>query len=230
MLYRKDLAYIHHAGFSEFAESAAPGLLEMLWRRGIRAGRIVEVGCGSGILARELTRAGFDVLGYDASSAMIALARETAPRAHFEVGAFDRVAIPECEAVIAMGEVLNYGTFAAVRAFVARAANARMLIFDVAERGAYPPYDERRIDGDDWSVITIKESDGITLTRRVLTFRAHGGDMRRDEEVHRLELYDRAEITSLLRAHGFRVTRRRSYGTRRLPKGHAVYLAEGVKT
>jgi len=227
-IYRTDLAYIHHSGFSEFAESAAPGLLEMLWRRGIRAGRIVEVGCGSGILARELTRAGFDVLGYDTSPAMIALARETAPLARFEVGPFDSVEIPECEAVIAMGEVLNYGTFDGVRAFVAHAAKARMLIFDVAERGAYPPYDERRVEGDDWSVITVKESDGTTLTRRILTFRAEGDAMRRDEEVHRLELYDRVELTTLLRAHGFRVTRRRSYGTRRLPKGHAVYVASSA--
>src|SRR5687768_4158361 len=79
--YGHDLAYIHHAGFSEFAESAAPGLLEILWKHAIRDGLVVEIGCGSGILARELTRAGFDVLGFDASPAMIALARSGAPAA-----------------------------------------------------------------------------------------------------------------------------------------------------
>lgn len=223
--YRPDLAYIHHAGFSEFAESAAPGLLEMLWQRGVRDGLIVELGCGSGILARELTRAGFDVLGIDASPAMIELARETAPRATFAVGAFASVQIPPCNAVVAMGEVLNYGTFEDVRRLVAN-AEASLLIFDIAERGAYPPHDERRVEGDDWSVIAIKESDGTHLTRRVLTFRMHGGTMRRDEEVHALELYDREAMRSLLREHGYRVTIRRSYRTRRLPKGHAVYVAQ----
>lgn len=220
--YGPDLAYIHHAGFSEFAEAAAPGVLEILWRRDLRDGLVVELGCGSGILARELTRAGFDVLGFDASPAMIALARTTAPDARFEVGTFDAVAIPPCNAIVAMGEVLNYGTFDGLRTLIER-ANTRLLLFDIAERGAYPPYDEVRVEGDDWSVIAIKESDGTHLTRRILTFRANGDTMRRTEEVHRLELYDRDAMTTLLREHGYRVRVRRSYGTRRLPRGHAVY-------
>ena len=250
--YGRDLAYIHHTGFSEFAESAAPGVLEILWKHGVRDGLVVEVGCGSGILARELARAGFDVFGFDPSPAMIALAREHngAPAAgrqvhrrlagatppsgrwtgrpaagapHFEVGAFDTIAIPPCNAIVAMGEVLNYGTFEGVRKFIANAAT-KLLVFDIAERGAYPPYDERRVEGEDWSVIAIKESDGTHLTRRILTFRADGDTMRRSEEVHSLELYDRAAMKAVLREHGFRVQLRRSYGTRRLPKGHAVYV------
>jgi SAM-dependent methyltransferase len=179
----------------------------------------VELGCGSGVLARELTLAGFAVHGFDASPSMIAIARTTAPRARFDVARFDAVR-EECEAVVAMGEVLNYGTFEDVRTLIAN-AKTRLLLFDVAERGAYPPYDERRIGGDDWSVIVIKESDGKRLTRRVLTFREDG---RRDEERHTLELHDRAELTALLREHGFRVTIRRSYGRRRVPTGHAVYI------
>lgn len=220
--YGRDLAYIHHAGFSEFAESAAPGLLEILWKHGVRDGLVVEIGCGSGILARELIRAGFDVLGFDASPAMIALAREQCG-ARFEVGAFDSIVIPPCNAIVAMGEVLNYGTFDGVRKLIANAAT-KLLVFDIAERGAYPPYDERRVEGDDWSVIAIKESDGTHLTRRILTFRADGDTMRRTEEVHSLELYDRDAMKALLRKHRFRVHVRRSYGTRRLPKGHAVYV------
>ena len=217
-MYRDDLAYIHHAGFSEFAESAAPGVIAVLRKHGVR--KVVEMGCGSGVLARELTGAGFDVHGFDASPSMIAIARETAPRARFDVARLDEAEIPPCDAIVAMGEVLNYGTLDGVRRLVA-SAPARLLIFDVAERGSYSAYDERRVGGDDWSVIAIKESDGTHLTRRVLTFRADG---RRDEEIHHLELYDRTELTALLRAHGYGVTIRRSYGTRRLPKGHAVYV------
>lgn len=248
--YGRDLAYIHHEGFSEFAESAAPGLLEILWKHGVRDGLVVEIGCGSGVLARELTRAGFEVLGIDASPAMIELARESwragasppvspPPRRHagqrptarpagrrpptFQVGSFDSIEIPPCNAIVAMGEVLNYGTFDGVRRFIAN-ANTNLLVFDIAERGSYPPYDEHRADGDDWSVIAIKESDGAHLTRRIITYRAEGDTMRRSEEVHELELYDRDAMKALLREHGFRVQVRRSYGTRRLPKGHAVYV------
>lgn len=223
--YRDDLAHIHHAGFSEFAESAAPGVIEMLWQRDIRDGLVVELGCGSGVLARELTRAGFEVLGFDASPSMIALAKKTAPKARFQVGTFDEVETPDCNAILAMGEVLNYGTWDAVERLITN-ATTNLLIFDVAERGSYPPHDEVRVDGDDWSVIAIKESDGRHLTRTVEAFRVVNGAMRRDKEVHHLELYDRDALKALLHAHDFRVTVRRSYRTRRLPKGHAVYIAE----
>jgi SAM-dependent methyltransferase len=221
--YRDDLAWIHHAGFSEFAESAAPWILTKLANR---TGLVVDVGCGSGVLARALTDAGLDVIGIDASPSMIALARETAPLARFEAGSFDSISIPRCIAITAIGEVLNYGTFDGVRSFFANAADAtNLLIFDIAESGSYPPHDEVRVGGDDWSVIAIKDSDGKRLTRRVLTFRQIDGVTRRDEEVHELELYDRAAIVEALREHGFKVRVRRSYGSRRLPKGHAVYVA-----
>lgn len=225
-MYDEDLAWIHHAGFAEFAESASSGILEILWKHGIRDGLVLDAGCGSGILARELTRARFDVIGFDASPAMIALARATAPAARFEVARFATAALPPCDAIVAVGEVLNYGTFDEVRAFVAHAARAvragGVLLFDVAERGAYPPHEETRAGGDDFTVIAIKESDGARLTRRVLTFREIRGEIRRSEEVHRLELYERPAMLAALRG-DFRVSVRRSYGSRRLPKGHAVY-------
>jgi SAM-dependent methyltransferase len=222
--YREDLAWIHHAGFSEFAASAAPALLTLI---GDRHGLVVDIGCGSGVLARALMRAGLDVLGIDASAAMIELARKTAPQARFLVGSFDSVGIPPCTALTAIGEVLNYGSLDGVRAFIARAARATdLLIFDIAERGAYPPHDEIRTGGDDWSVIAIKDSDGVRLTRRVLTFREVDGETRRDEEVHHLELYERDVILTLLRDAGFATRVGRSYGKRRLSKGHAVYVCE----
>lgn len=229
MSYRDNLAYIHHHGFSEFAESAAPGVVEILQRRGVRGGSVVEIGCGTGVLARALLRAGYDVLGYDASPSMIAFARETAPAARFQAEPFATIVLPPCDAIVAMGEVLNYGTFDTLCSFTARAAESLrkggLLLFDVAERRAHAPIAEHRSGGEDWSVIAISESDGNTLVRRVLTFRRVGDDIRRDDEVHTLALFDRKAVARLLREHGFRVNVRRSYGTRRLPDGHAVFVA-----
>ncbi|HUP61972.1 MAG TPA: class I SAM-dependent methyltransferase [Thermoanaerobaculia bacterium] len=222
--YGEDLAWVHHNGFGEFAESAAPGLLEILWRQGVNDGLVVDIGCGSGIWARALTRAGFRVHGIDPSAAMLALARTTAPDARFELGSFVTCEIPPCDAITAVGEVLNYGRRDELPPFFARAARALrpggVLVFDVAERESYPPYDEHRVDGDDWVVFARKESDGTHLTRRVTTFRGE----RRSEEVHRLELHAREDLVAMLRAAFFRVRIRRSYGSRRLPKKHAVYV------
>src|SRR5437764_12214022 len=83
LVYSTDLAYIHDAGFSDFAERAAPELVNILARHGIRRGLVVDVGCGSGVLANGLIEAGYDVVGVDASPAMIRLARAGAPRATF---------------------------------------------------------------------------------------------------------------------------------------------------
>jgi SAM-dependent methyltransferase len=224
--YRRDLAWIHHAGFSEFARAATPGVIALLPPQGL----IVEIGCGSGVLARALTDAGFDVLGIDASPAMIELARVQAPAAKFDVARFGDANLPSCDAIIAMGEVLNYGTLDDVKRLVRNASHALaaggVLLFDVAERGSYPSHDEHRSGGDDWSVIAIKDSDGTRLTRRVLTFRDIDGVTRRDEEVHELELYAREELVAILHGHGFRTRTRRSYGSRRLPPGHIVYIAQ----
>ncbi len=213
--YGADLAFIHHAGFSEFAEAASIGVIETLWRHDIREGLVLDIGCGSGVLSRELTRAGFDVIGFDASPAMIELARANAPDARFEVARFAEADLPASDAVVSIGEVLNYAPFDEVRTFISN-MSARLLLFDVAESAVDH---ESRIGGDDWTVIAIQEGNA----RRILTFREIDGEVRRSEEVHQLWLHDREAMLALLRENGFRVKVRRSYGSRRLPKGHAVY-------
>lgn len=74
--YPPDLAWVHHAGHGSVAEDGAPGIIALLRAAGLGDGaRVLEVGCGSGRLARRLDESGVEVLGVDASPAMIALAR-----------------------------------------------------------------------------------------------------------------------------------------------------------
>src|SRR5262249_7040006 len=113
--YGDDLAYIHHAGFGELARGAATGLLRALREAGIRTGVVVDLGCGSGLWLRELMRAGHDALGIDASRAMIELARTVAPGARLRVASAYDFALPRCDAVTALGEVLSYVPAAARR-------------------------------------------------------------------------------------------------------------------
>ncbi|MFY9574661.1 MAG: class I SAM-dependent methyltransferase, partial [Blastocatellia bacterium] len=61
--YKDDLAYIHDTGFGDFARTAAPGLLEILRTNRIVTGLVVDLGCGSGLWAQALSRAGYEVLG-----------------------------------------------------------------------------------------------------------------------------------------------------------------------
>src|SRR5918998_3324892 len=106
--YREDLAYIHDVGHADFALESAPGILEILDQSRIPEGLVVDLGCGSGLWARELVDAGYRVLGIDISEAMVEISRRRVPEAEFRVGSLFDADIPPCRAVTAISEVLNY--------------------------------------------------------------------------------------------------------------------------
>jgi hypothetical protein len=118
--YDEDLAYIHDQGHSKIAAAAATSVLELLSPHA----SIVELGCGSGVTAARLTDAGHEVVGIDQSAALIALARRLASRADLRVGSFVSEPIPECDALLAIGEVFNYLFERATRTRAAKALRA----------------------------------------------------------------------------------------------------------
>jgi SAM-dependent methyltransferase len=230
--YESDLAYIHDVGFGDFARKAAPGLLAILRRAGIRSGSVVDLGCGSGIWAAELTRCGYDVVGIDISRAMIELARKRAPLARFINASFLSAKLPPCDAVTAIGECLNY-TFdrrnsrRALARFFRRVHEALrpggVFIFDIAELGqaARRAYAE----GNDWAILFEAVPGRDLLVRRMTTFRQVGKLYRRRQETHRLRLYRSSDIAAELRAPGFAVRVLRTYGPMPLPSANAAFVA-----
>jgi SAM-dependent methyltransferase len=236
--YGEDLAYVHDVGFGHFANNAAPALLGMLRQRGILRGLVVDLGCGSGILARRLCDAGYDVLGVDQSAAMTAIARKQAPDAQFRQGSLLTVKLPPCIAVTAVGECFNYlfdrrntmrslvGIFSRVHDALLRGG---LFVFDVAGPGRVIGPGKQRIyrEGEDWTVLVETEEDRqrMLLTRRITCFRKVGKLYRRSEEVHRLRLYTRSELAQQLRSCGFRVSTLRGYGPMRFPPGLFGFVA-----
>lgn len=232
--YGEDLAYIHHVGFADFAERSAPSVLALLRRAGVHDGQVVELGCGSGITARRLTRAGYTVLGIDQSAAMLRLARRTAPAARFRRASFLAAPLPPCDAVLALGEVLNYAFDAAVglpalrrlfRQVHAALRPGGVLIFDVAGPGRNADAPRAFREGPDWAVGVQRQVRGRTLTRQITSFRRLGARYRRSEEVHHLRLYRPPDVAAALRQAGFRVRVLRGYGRMRLAPGLAAFLA-----
>ena len=240
--YATDLAAVHDSGFTGLAEQAATRILELLSARGVDSGMVVELGSGPGRTARRLTDAGYDVLGFDLSPAMVALARETAPAARFEARSFLEVDLPPCEAVIAVGEVFNYrfdrshreealaGFFGSVRA--ALSTNG-ILVFDVAGPGRVPAGGPTRsqFGGEEWAVLMEAEETKLgpgraELVRRITTFRREREDLyRRSHETHRLRLLSPALVLDLLRGAGFRARVLRGYDGEPFAPGHRVYVA-----
>jgi SAM-dependent methyltransferase len=234
--YARDLAYIHDAGFGDFARRAAPELLKLLRGHGIHSGRIVEIGCGSGTIARALSDAGYDVLGIDVSPAMIRMARLRAPRAAFRVAELARVRIPRCRAIVAIGDVVSYVAAGAstreyetgLLAFLRRARRALgetgLLLFDFIESTRGRTYPRKRLAGSDWglAVRATAGAGGRRLVREIETYRRISGGVRRDVEIHRLHVRGRRDMRRLLAAGGFSATFARTIGTLPLLRSTSV--------
>jgi SAM-dependent methyltransferase len=232
-MYRADLAYIHDAAFSDFAEAVAPEITRTLRRAGVGRGRIVEFGCGSGILAAHLRRSGYAVDAFDISPAMIRLARKNAPGVRFRVASLRSAAIPRCDAIVGVGEVVTYvsGGRNSLRRFFSRAHAALrpggLLIFDFLESASRRTYPTKILKGSDW---TLAVSATFSASRRVLTRRMtiarrtrHG--LRRTRETHHVRVFDRRLIRRLLKQYGFGAAMRRSYGRHRLLPGDVAVVA-----
>lgn len=236
--YAPDLAYIHDTGFTGFVRKATPGLLRILRQNGIRRGLVVDVGCGSGVWARELCDRGYDVLGIDISASMIRLARRQAHAARFQVGSFLDPPLPPCDAVTSIGECVNYafdqkagkqGLARFFRRVYAALRPGGILVFDIVEPGVAavttPP--RRFLEGPDWAILLEVREDKRRkiLTRRIVSFRQVGRLYRRSEETHRLHLYSGSELLAELRRAGFEAQLLSGYGRFRFAPAHAGFLA-----
>ncbi|MCI0642666.1 MAG: class I SAM-dependent methyltransferase [Gemmataceae bacterium] len=235
--YRADLAYIHNAGFGHFARAAASKLLRELRRIRVSCGLVVDLACGSGILAKQVSEAGFDVLGIDISPAMIALAKKHAPRATFRSESLFHADLPQCLAVTAIGECFNFlfdktNSKTALAQVLRRIYQALVpggiVLFDVATPGRVPEGVRRlHVEGDDWAVLVTATEDRRRrlLTRKITSFRKRGDVYRRDFEEHRLRLLSPATLHKELRSIGFQVRPLDRYGKLRFPPGYVGFLA-----
>lgn len=233
--YQDDLAYIHDVGYSDYSLRAAPGLLKILKKNGIASGLIVDLGCGSGRWARELNRAGYDVVGVDQSRAMIRLARRIAPKSRFKISSLWSFKLPQCDAITSIGECLNYrfdrvNRRRALARLFKRAFRALkpggVFICDFAGPGRRPKGGQREHSsaGRDWSVTarTTVPARGV-LRRHIVALRRIGKKQRRSIEIHHLQLYTAAEISKESTRCGFRVRAASGYGKFRFPGGiHGV--------
>jgi len=225
------------------ALAAAGTLMRLLAESGFAAGRVVDLGCGSGVLAARLEGSGYHVLGIDLSPEMVALARERAPAAGFRVGSCLDAEIPPCCAVAAVGEVFSYladsRDLDARLAGLFQRAHAALLpggvfLFDVAGPGRYPASGVCRAfwEGDGWTVLVEAREDRAARTRerRIVSFVEEGGLFRRAEEVHLQHLYTWSQLASSVRRAGFRVRPLRGYDGLPLAKGCLGFLARGPAT
>lgn len=233
--YRPDLAWVHHTGYSQHVEITCSGIVQRLRAAGLGAGALVlDVGCGSGRLARRLIDAGFAVHGVDASPAMVELARAHAPGAHFEVvrlPADHERALPAADAVVSTGHVLNYldtqDDIAHALGQLARTVRpGGLLAIDLMTerfaqaREASPVH--AKVE-DDWAIVTrFSRPAAHRFDRHITVFRRAGDHWRRSDEHHRNLTFDAHEALRILRANGVAAQAHAAFGTEALPAGLIV--------
>lgn len=225
---------VHHKGFGFHAAACAPGILEILAPVLARRGLVLELGCGTGLLTRELAAAGHQVIATDASAGMLDVARdslgESAPE--LRLLALPDDPLPPADAIVAIGHPLNYLPDAESidRALVAIAGALRpggLVALDLCDlewgraRRDSPNYSAV---GPDWAIITRFSMPRPELfVRDITTFldtgSAGGGAWRRDDEHHENVLIDTGLAPALMRSYGVEVEVRSAFGTETLPAG-----------
>ena len=230
--YRRDLALVHHQGFGFHADMCAPGILRLLEPTLARGGLVVELGCGSGRLTRHLVDAGHRVVATDGSPSMLALARQSLPEADVRRLVLPDDPIPEADAIVGVGHVLNYLSDEQTidQALIAISRSLRpggVLAMDVCDlewgtaRASAPPYAQV---ADDWAIITrFSLPSPRRFVREIAVFvRDTDGSWRRDDERHHNVLVETSAIPAFLAARSVDATVRSSFGTETLPTGLKV--------
>ena len=239
-----DFAWFYHRYWNQEFHSAAFPILEriLLPRLPARA-RLLDVCCGTGYLAGLLTERGYGVTGFDASPAMIDLARAHAPAARFEVADAARFRTrARFDAAVSTFDSLNHilepaDLSAAFRRVAAALKPGAPFAFDILLEAAYRT---------DWAEnFTLVRDDHVLLiggsgfdfrTRlahcRVTTFRKIEGVWRRADTEIQERCYTAAEIDGALREAGFR--RNACYDAHdlgmsgQLGEGRVFYVTEGA--
>ncbi len=233
--YAADLAYIHDVGFCHHVRRMTQAILPLLGEA-TKEKLVVDLGCGSGVSAHALAKAGFKTLGIDYSAEMIALARARDKQTTYRQGSFLEAEIPECHAALAIGEVINYlfdpnNKKTSLNAFFRKVFKALRpggwFILDFAEPGRHTASKQSFVEGDDWACVAKYEHDKSrqTLTRQIVSFRKVGRSYRRAEETHVQRLYKASEIAGSLRKIGHKARVVRKLPNYQLPHGVAAVFA-----
>lgn len=249
--YRGVLADIHDSNYSFLARAAAASAVQLL-PPASESGVIVDLGCGSGVTAEILDGLGYSVVGIDASADMIALARKRVPTGHFRIESIYEADIPDCQAVLAIGEVFNYETedrtsetLAKLLHGISRSLHSDgFLLCDIAEpgRASTAAVAPTVAHGDCWTMeYGARQSDDGANLRRTISIDVRPGwrsELLQSEpltaaahfdESHDLALIAPADFRSALTASDLDGTQLPRYDGFEFPSGWSAWLARPMR-
>lgn len=233
--YNQNLSHIHDAYFSDLAKAACKLVLDLVDVQNLYNTMLVDLGCGSGVLASELSEKGMKVLGVDISEAMIRIASEKATKAQFVCSSIYTFEIPSCDVITCIGEPLNYITDSEIsyeslerlflKAFNSLSSNG-YFIFDILTN-QFPKSPSVKLYETAESImvvsVSVNEATNV-LERKIILFSKAGVGYTKEVEVHRQFLFDRELVMTLLRKVGFEVDEINHYDHISFRPGHVGFI------
>ena len=231
--YNSDLARVHDQDFCQLAKDAAYFIKSQT-----QGMKVLDLGCGTGTLAKILSEAGFQVTGVDYSLGMLEIARSNVPTVTFVQNSIFDFEIPPSDVVSLIGEVLCYlfdhhksDTDSITRLFeeiYAKLNEQGILLFDFLTPDVVTDghLAKRIIERENWSMFVAldKDANHEILTRDLTIFYREDHLYRRSHEIHRQRLYNPERIQQILDRIGFSVEILDSYGDERFRTGHVGML------
>ncbi|MBQ7676868.1 MAG: class I SAM-dependent methyltransferase [Lachnospiraceae bacterium] len=197
----------------------ALSITDTLRTHGVAEGALVlDLACGTGQMTRRLARAGYDMIGVDASPEMLAVAGRASDEGILylcqDMRSFELYGT--VAAIVCVCDSLNYLlTDAAIDRTFALAANyldpGGLLMFDIKTRYVYEELLADRVfaeNADRGSYIWENSFDVDTAINEydlTLFLRQEDGRYARYAETHTQRAYEAEEITALLEKNGFGV-------------------------
>lgn len=231
--YRKHLAYIHNTHYRDMARHAAQEIL--VHSNIFELKRVIDLGCGSGILASVLSHHGMEVVGVDISSDLLEIAKEQSPRSTFINASIFDFRFDFCDIVCAVGEPFNYlfdekagyQSFTDIIRKVYHYLNpSGFFIFDILTDEVDSGNKVRMMEQEDHTMFIEIDVDNekTLLTRKMTFFIKNKNCYLKDSEVHQQLLFNIDQIEEILNKTGFRFERLQSYNKHKFREGHYGFL------
>lgn len=229
-MYNKVLSEIHDRWFSTIAENAADHI-EII-ANSLAPYKIVDLGCGSGVLLNRVKRNCEKIYGFDISSEMIAKCKKLIPDGYFKTSDVLDVDIPKSNVVVMVGEILSYATNGdeydskKVKKFLSNIFHSLsengVFLFDVL--GNNYDYSGNFVhDHQEYTIFSkIRNENGIVI-REIFSFLKDGQNYQKSVELHRLRTFDENQLITQLREVGFNVKRITSYSQEPILPGRIAF-------
>ncbi len=231
--YRKHLAYIHDTYYGDIACNAAQEIINNSNNGSLK--NVVDLGCGSGILASILSQNGMEVVGIDISSDLLEIAQKKSPGSTFIHASLFDYEFDFPDIVCAIGEPLNYlfdekASYNELTKTIRKVHNhltpSGLFLFDILTDEVDTKNAVKIIEKEDLTMIlniTVNDEKTV-LTRDMTFFIKRNNCYEKDSETHRQLLFNIDKIEQILAETGFKYKRLNAYNELVFRKGHYGFL------